>query len=176
MGKKFKNLILLVALLISPNSKADLFAQKNETTAKWSRLYARFGKATGEIGEKAQTLNLNALGYLQMRGKFGYGLEYLTIQSKEQKLESTLAVMTLRPDWNLEAEPSVFVAYGLTSLKGDLGGDGSVLVYGLTLDFIKGAFYSTSIGIQNSSFKTNSNTCTSCSFQSVTFSLNLDFY
>jgi hypothetical protein len=177
---KIYGLLLLLVMAMTPlASHAGVFDQKESQTAKWSRLYMMYGRATGGYGADPVSLNLNSIGFKNMRGQFGYGAEYLVLYRDGSKIETTNAVMSIRPDWNLEAEPSLLLSYGMATLSGSepsREGKGTVSSIGLSLDLLKGPFYSTSLGLQNIYLNSDAMAVRQTMFQSVTFSLNLDFY
>ena len=181
MARAIKLLVVLILMNISGANfaEAGVFDQKDGQTPKWSRVYLRFGRATGNYGDEAKSLSLSSVGYKQMRGQFGYGAEYSYLFADGTKIETQSVVMSMRPDWNLEAEPSLFVSYGLANASSPIvskEGKGSAFTVGLSLDLFKGPFYSTSLGFQNTSLKTDAPTAPNSSFQTVTFSVNVDLY
>jgi hypothetical protein len=178
--KLFSALIIISELFISNTAIASaLFEQKANETAKWSRIYAKFGRATGEFGDISESFNANFIGYKQMRGMFGYGAETGFLFANGDKISSLSATMSFRPDWNLDAEPSFDLSYGtadLSSSTTEKNGHGTISSIGVSLDVIKGKFYSTTLGVANYTLKSDAQSVKATSFQSVTMSLNFDLY
>jgi hypothetical protein len=173
-------LCLLLNLLSSTKAKASgVFSQTEKDTPKWSRLYAQFGRATGEYGISPQTFSVNYIGYKQMRGMFSYGGKFGYLYGHDDKLSTIEATLSLRPDWNLEAQPAIDVSYGTAQLTGahaEKNGQGTMSSLGVSLDLIKGKAYSTSLGAAEMFLNSDSAIVKSTQFQSVTISLNFDIY
>jgi hypothetical protein len=173
-------ILATIVALYPARSNAGVFDQKPAETPKWSRFYIQFGRATGDFGSEAKTFNDNTFGYKRIMGKFSYGGEYETLYSGGSKIEILSATMSLRPDWALGAEPSLNVSYGTAELTSDSDprnvGRGTTSSIGLSLDLIKGPFYSTSLSAQHLFLNSDASAVKSMTLQTVTFSINVDFY
>lgn len=181
MAETIKFLVtFFFALLLGVNSHATgVFEQSSGNTPKWSRYYLKMGRANGDFGSSSESFSVNYLGYKKMRGKFAYGAELGYLYAAGNKITTAAATMSLRPDWDLEVEPSLDLGFGTADLSGstsDKSGNGTIASFGFSIDLIKGPFFSTTLGYSNSSLKTNATSVKSSSIQSVTFTVNIDLY
>jgi hypothetical protein len=171
--------LIAAASLCGKPACADVWDQKGSDTPKWSRAYVELGRSTGDYGGTGESFSVNYLGFKQMRGRFSYGVETGFISCNGDKVSSTNATMSLRPDWTLDAEPSLDFSYGLADLSGPApgrSGSGTIASVGISLDVFKISAFSVTASAKSSFLSSDAPAVKSANFQAVTMSLNFNIY
>jgi len=160
-------------------ANADILDQTNSNTPKWTRVYAKVGRATADFGGTPESFSVNYIGYRQMLGKFSYGAQFGYLYAGHDKIQTLAVLMGLRTDWDLPVQPTLDLSFGTTSLSSsasDKTGQGTLSSIGIGFDLFKGAFYSTSVSVDEVYLRSDAQAVRSATFQSVNFCFNLDFY
>lgn len=155
-----------------------IFDQREAKVAKWQSVYVDVCRTSGSYGGVPSSLNESAIGYMQVKGKFGYGIRLTSMgDSSGNSLKMLQTVASIRPDWDLTAEPSLELAFGTVDLTGSAQntGLGTSASAGLRVEIYKSTTFSTGAVIRENFLNTNAPGIGNSILQSVglTFSVNI---